>query len=60
VTMQNMIATLSATPGQITSLGGELGEHTHAILENELGLSTEEIAALEADGVISGATTPVA
>lgn len=60
VTMQNMIATLSATPGQITSLGGELGEHTQSILEDELGLSPSEIAALEADGVISPAITPVA
>jgi crotonobetainyl-CoA:carnitine CoA-transferase CaiB-like acyl-CoA transferase len=60
VTMQNMIATLSATPGQINSLGGELGEHTHAILEEELGLSGAEIAALAERGVISEATTPVA
>jgi crotonobetainyl-CoA:carnitine CoA-transferase CaiB-like acyl-CoA transferase len=60
VTMQNMIATLSATPGQIKSVGAELGEHTESILRDELGLSAAEIAALEADGVIAPASAPVA
>jgi formyl-CoA transferase len=60
VTMQNMIATLSATPGRINSLGGELGEHNHAILSDELGLSDTAIATLEADGVIARAATTVA
>ena len=60
VTMQNMIATLSATPGRISSLGAEIGEHNQAILGDELGLSDDEIAALADAGVIARPATTVA
>jgi crotonobetainyl-CoA:carnitine CoA-transferase CaiB-like acyl-CoA transferase len=53
VTMQNMIASLSATPGRITQSGAPIGEHTRAILEGDLGLSDAEIVALGEHGVIA-------
>lgn len=42
---------LAETPLPPFEKGPLLGEHTHAVLQN-LGYSTEEIAALEADGVV--------
>ena len=44
-------AKFSLTPGKIRSHAPELGEHTHAILE-ELGLAPGEIEALAARGAI--------
>jgi crotonobetainyl-CoA:carnitine CoA-transferase CaiB-like acyl-CoA transferase len=46
------VASLSDTPGSIDSPAPMLGEHTDAILESQLGLTTTELARLRADGVI--------
>ena len=50
--MQNVIPTLSETPGRIEHPGPELGEHNDAIYVAELGLSEEELERLQAEGVI--------
>jgi formyl-CoA transferase len=52
VTMQNVIPTLSETPGRIDHTGPDLGEHNHEIYVGELGLSDEELAGLQQEGVI--------
>jgi benzylsuccinate CoA-transferase BbsF subunit len=43
---------LSETPAAIRSCAPLLGEHTHAVLEEILAMSPEQIRALEDDGVI--------
>lgn len=43
----------SETPSAITSAAPAVGEHTHAVLHDLLGLSTDEIEALEKTGVIA-------
>ncbi|MBL7488824.1 CoA transferase [Frankia sp. AgB1.9] len=50
--MQNVAPRLSATPGEVRSLGPDLGEHNEAIYGQLLGLSLEHRAQLVADGVI--------
>jgi formyl-CoA transferase len=50
--MQNVVPKLSATPGSVRAVGPELGRHNDEVYRGLLGLSTEEIAALAADGVI--------
>ena len=52
VRMHNVVPRLSATPGEITSAGGALGEHNRDVYAAELGLKCDEIVALEAAGVI--------
>ena len=52
VKMQNVFPKLSETPGAVRWPGPALGEHTVAVLGEELGMSAEKIAALRADGVI--------
>lgn len=47
-----MVPKLSKTPGATAWAGPKLGEHTDEILENELGLSSDEIAALRVVGAI--------
>jgi crotonobetainyl-CoA:carnitine CoA-transferase CaiB-like acyl-CoA transferase len=59
VTMQNMIAKLTETPGAITSVGGEIGQDTAAVLQEELGMSAEEIDALARRGVVSTGAEPL-
>jgi formyl-CoA transferase len=44
--MHNVVPKLSDTPGEVRSLGPELGEHNEEILHDLLGLSHEEIARL--------------
>ncbi|WP_426571449.1 CaiB/BaiF CoA transferase family protein [Aquihabitans sp. McL0605] len=46
------IPALSETPGEIRFLGAELGAHTDDVLGELLHRTTEQIAALRADGVI--------
>ena len=52
VRMHNVVPRLSATPGEITSAGGALGEHNRDFYAGELGLECDEIVALETAGVI--------
>ena len=52
VRMHNVVPRLSATPGEITSAGGALGEHNRDVYAGELGLDCDDIVALEAAGVI--------
>ena len=52
VRMHNVVPRLSATPGDICRAGGALGQDNRAIYESELGLSSDELAALQGAGVI--------
>jgi crotonobetainyl-CoA:carnitine CoA-transferase CaiB-like acyl-CoA transferase len=52
VRMHNVVPRLSATPGEITWAGGALGENNGDVYGGELGLECDDIAALEAAGVI--------
>ncbi|MCP1337382.1 CaiB/BaiF CoA transferase family protein [Futiania mangrovi] len=52
VAVPNVVPRLMGTPGEIESLGPELGADTDAILEDLLGLGAEERAALKAKGAI--------
>ncbi|OZM75866.1 CaiB/BaiF CoA-transferase family protein [Pseudonocardia sp. MH-G8] len=54
--MQGLIAHLSRTPGAVRSAGPLLGEHNEEILRDQLGCTDDELAQLEADGVIGPAT----
>jgi len=42
----------SGSPWRVTRRPPLLGEHTHEILREELGLTTAELAALTAEGII--------
>ena len=50
--MQNMIARLTETPGQIRHPGPSLGQHNFEVFADELGLSPDEILELSQEGVI--------
>jgi formyl-CoA transferase len=51
--MQNVFPKLSETPGGVRSLAPQsVGEHNGDILGGRLGLSPDELAKLERDGVI--------
>ncbi|TWH18723.1 CaiB/BaiF CoA transferase family protein [Prauserella rugosa] len=52
VAMQNVLARLSGTPGEIRWAGPRLGEHTEEVL-SEAGVSSEHIAALRQRGVVA-------
>jgi crotonobetainyl-CoA:carnitine CoA-transferase CaiB-like acyl-CoA transferase len=52
VTLPGVVPRLSASPGRIGWAGRRAGRDTAAVLEELLGLSPEEIAALEACGAI--------
>ncbi|TGD96341.1 CaiB/BaiF CoA transferase family protein [Methylobacterium nonmethylotrophicum] len=52
LTMQGVAPRLSETPGAVRWAGPALGQHTHEVLSERLGLSADDIATLEADGVI--------
>src|SRR5262245_3025546 len=52
VRMHNVVPRLSATPGEIRKAGGALGQDNRAIYESELGLSCDELTALQGAGVI--------
>lgn len=43
VTMQNVFPRASRTPGKVRWVGPRLGEHTHEVLHDMLGMSTSEI-----------------
>jgi crotonobetainyl-CoA:carnitine CoA-transferase CaiB-like acyl-CoA transferase len=50
--MQGVVPKFSRTPGSIRSTGPTLGADTAAVLRGLGGLSAEEYARLEADGVL--------
>ncbi|MCL8207013.1 MAG: CoA transferase [Actinomycetia bacterium] len=52
IRMQNVLARLSATPGRIRWPGRDRGADNLAVFHDELGLTTEEVAALARRGVI--------
>ena len=52
IRMQNVTPKLSRTPGSIRHAGPRLGQHTELILRDWLGIKQEELAVLEANGVI--------
>jgi formyl-CoA transferase len=49
--MPGIVPKLSATPGEVNSVGPQLGEHNSQVL-TELGYSAEQITALRRDGAI--------
>jgi len=52
VVVPNVLPKLSATPGELTWLGADLGQHNDEIYRGRLGMSAEEMAQLERDGII--------
>ncbi len=52
VKLANVVPRLTASPGEIHKAGGQVGVDTKLVLEAFAGLDSEEIAALEADGVV--------
>jgi formyl-CoA transferase len=52
IPMQNTFPRLSETPGQVVTLGPDLGQHNKEIYSGLLHLSADEVTALTADGVI--------
>ncbi len=48
----NLVPRLSDTPGEVRGLGPSLGEYNAEILQGRLGLTTEEITRLSANGTI--------
>ncbi|MDQ3507395.1 MAG: CoA transferase [Actinomycetota bacterium] len=51
IPMQNVVPKLSETPGEVRSTGPSLGEHNGEVYGKLLGLSGEEISAMEYRGV---------
>ena len=52
VKMQNVIPSLTMTPGRIDHPGPELGAHNHDVYVGELGLTEAELAELKEQGVV--------
>ncbi|MDN3495101.1 CoA transferase [Planococcus sp. APC 4015] len=52
ISMQNVFPRLSATPGRVRHVGRERGEDNHDVYGDLLGLTTDQIADLEANGII--------
>lgn len=50
--MQNTFPKLSETPGEVKWAGPKLGEHNQEVFGQVLGMSADEIASLEAEGII--------
>jgi crotonobetainyl-CoA:carnitine CoA-transferase CaiB-like acyl-CoA transferase len=51
VLMQNVLFRLSETPGQITSAGPALGQHTEEVLA-EIGIDADQVAELRRQGAV--------
>ncbi|MFT5509045.1 MAG: crotonobetainyl-CoA:carnitine CoA-transferase CaiB-like acyl-CoA transferase [Hyphomicrobiaceae bacterium] len=54
VTLAGVVPKLSRTAGSFSSAGQQIGQHSREILDQELGLSDEEITELATAGVVSG------
>jgi len=52
MTIPGIVPKLSATPGEIKWIGPDLGAHNREIYEDLLGVTSEELKELKADGVI--------
>lgn len=52
LTLPNVYPRLSETPGELRSLGPDLGEHNEEVYRDRLGLNTDEIAAFREMGII--------
>lgn len=52
VTMPNVVAKFSRTPGTVKSTGPSQGEHNREIYSGKLGLTEEEMAKLKENGII--------
>lgn len=52
VAMQNVFPRLSASPGSVRRTGPKLGAHSAEVLKEWLGYGAEEIARLEAEGIV--------
>ena len=52
VVTENVPILLSETPGKVRGLAPTMGQHTHEIARELLGLSDKEIAALEEERVL--------
>lgn len=50
--MQNVVPKLSGTPGEVRSMGPELGQHNDEIYRDLLGLGEDELGELTAAGTI--------
>lgn len=58
VTLAGVVPKLSQSPGAIRWPGRETGADTGAVLQQELGLSIDEINALSQEGIIAGPDLP--
>ena len=52
VVTENVPVRLSETPGKVRGVAPLMGEHTHAIARNLLGLSDDEIKKLDEEKVL--------
>ncbi|MBV7483291.1 CaiB/BaiF CoA-transferase family protein [Bordetella sp. BOR01] len=52
VIIPNVVPRLSETPGHVRTLGPDLGQHNQAVYSGLLGLSDNQIADLEKNGII--------
>lgn len=60
VSMANVVPRLSRTPGAVRWAGRSIGEDTATVLAEALGLSADDVAGLEAAGVVHCADPPAA
>ena len=52
VLVQSVVPVLSDTPGKVRHAGAPKGSSNHEVYRDQLGMTDEQLAALEADGVI--------
>lgn len=50
--MQNVFPKLSATPGQVNFPGQPMGAHNHSVYRDLLGLTDDDLAGLQSEGII--------
>jgi crotonobetainyl-CoA:carnitine CoA-transferase CaiB-like acyl-CoA transferase len=52
VRLQNIVPRMDKTPGKIEHLGPELGAHNEDVYVSDIGLTPEELVALEEQGIV--------